>query len=74
MSAYSHDYACTLTDGTPYRIAVLRGSGGREIHDDDADRLIELFKAKPELAEANWLTVHMIGPRRSHPHPGATDV
>jgi len=59
-AVYFAVFDCTLTDGTPYRLAVRRGSTDREVHEDDADRLLALFSANRDLAEANWLTAMMI--------------
>jgi hypothetical protein len=61
---------CALTDGTPYRIAVPRSGGDREVHDADADALIERFLADDALMQANWLAAFML-PRiaRSCPVP-----
>lgn len=74
IDPYSHSYDCTLTDGTPFRIAVLRGTGEREVHDADADRLLALFGEQPHLLESNWLTALMISriPRRLTPNPQET--
>ncbi len=57
---YSHDYACALTDGTPYRLGVRRGSSDREVHVEDADRILDRLEADPGLAAANWLVVFML--------------
>lgn len=62
LPRYSHDYACTLSDGTPYRLGIVRGSSGREVHVEDAERIVTLLHADDALAEKNWLVAFMLPP------------